>query len=159
MNIKLNKSIENSEFFNFLNKYLELIDFNTQGKIQEKLITINGNKFPFPRENKIKELEITLKPRKINRLISPKNEPYLKPKFKLKARNSFCIKNKNDKNKDKDITAFKSNNIIKDINLNMFKIKSFGNGKKIKITREINNKKDKIPKNKYKYKNRDKYYH
>ena len=149
MNIKLNKSIENSEFFNLLNKDLELIDFNTQGKIQEKLITINGNKFPFPKENKIKELEITLKPRKINRLISPKNEPYLKPKFKLKARNSFCIKNKNEKNKDKDITAFKSNNIIKDINLNMFKIKSFGNGKKIKITREINNKKEKIPKNKY----------
>ena len=45
MNIKLNKSIENSEFFNLLNKDLELIDFNTQGKIQEKLITINGINF------------------------------------------------------------------------------------------------------------------
>ena len=31
----------------------------------------------------------------------------------------------------------------------MFKIKSFGNGKKIKITREINNKREKIQKNKY----------
>ena len=92
MNIKLNKSIENSEFFNLLNKDLELIDFNTQGKIQEKLITINGNKFPFPKENKIKELEITLKPRKINRLILRKNDPYLNPKFELKDKNSFCKK-------------------------------------------------------------------
>ena len=116
MNIKLNKSIKNSELFNLINKDLGIINFNTEGKIQEKLITINGNKFPFPRENRIKELEITLKPKKINRILSPKNEPYLKPKFKLKARNSFCIKNKNNKNKE--ASNIQTNKKIKGSNYN-----------------------------------------
>ena len=154
MNIKLNKSIKNSELFNLINKDLGIINFNTEGKIQEKLITINGNKFPFPRENRIKELEITLKPKKINRIVSPKNEPYLKPKFKLKARNSFCIKNKNNKNKES--STFKSNDIVKDLDLNMFKInRYYANENKIKITKKAINNKENITKNIYLNHNND----
>ena len=91
MNVKIEKRIDNSDYFNHINN-LNDNDFNTKGKIQEKLITINTSSIPFPKENRIKELEITLKPRKMNRILSPKNEPYLKPQFKLKNRNSFFIK-------------------------------------------------------------------
>ena len=101
------------------------------------MITINANKIPFPKENRIKELEITLKPRKINRIISPKNEPYLKPKCKLKNRNSFCIKNKNSKNKEK--IEFKTNDTINDLNLNMLKLFNEENGK---IIQDKNNNKE-----------------
>ena len=139
MNVKFykRKDNSNSDFFNHINNTLRTIDFNNPGKIQEKLITINANKIPFPKENKIKELEITLKPRKINRIISPKIEPYLKPKCKLKNRNSFCIKNKNSKNKEK--IEFKTNGTINDLNLNMLKLFNEENGK---IIKDKNNNKE-----------------
>ena len=139
MNVKFHKRKENtnSDYFNHINNSLNSIDINNQGKIQEKLITINANKISFPKENRIKELEITLKPRKINRIISPKNEPYLKPKCKLKNRNSFCIKNKNSKNKEK--IEFKTNDRINELNLNMLKLFKEENGKKIKIIQDKNN--------------------
>ena len=131
MNVKLYKRRENSDYYKLINYSLNNNDFNTQGIIQEKLITINNNSIPIPRENRIKELEITLKPKKMNRIISPKNEPYLKPKLKLKNRNSFCINNKNSKNKEKNI--FTKNNETNDINLNKSEIFCDGNGKKMKI--------------------------
>ena len=131
MNVKLYKRRENSDYYKHINYSLNNNDFNTQGIIQEKLITINNNSIPIPRENRIKELEITLKPKKMNRIISPKNEPYLKPKLKLKNRNSFCINNKNGKNKEKNI--FTKNNETNDINLNKSEIFCDGNGKKMKI--------------------------
>ena len=131
MNVKLYKRRENSDYYKLINYSLNNNDFNTQGIIQEKLITINNNGIPIPRENRIKELEITLKPKKMNRIISPKNEPYLKPKLKLKNRNSFCINNKNGKNKEKNI--FTKNNETNDINLNKSEIFCDGNGKKMKI--------------------------
>ena len=139
MNVKFykRKDNSNSDYFNHINNTLRTIDFNNPGKIQEKLITINANKIPFPKENRIKELEITLKPRKINRIISPKNEPYLKPKCKLKNRNSFCIKNKNSKNKEK--IEFKTNDTINDLNLNMLKLFNEENGK---IIKDKNNNKE-----------------
>ena len=131
MNVKLYKRRENSDYYKLINYSLNNNDFNTQGIIQEKLITINNNSIPIPRENRIKELEITLKPKKMNRIISPKNEPYLKPKLKLKNRNSFCINNKKSKNKEKNI--FTKNNETNDINLNKSEIFCDGNGKKMKI--------------------------
>ena len=131
MNVKLYKRRENSDYYKHINYSLNNNDFNTQGIIQEKLITINNNSIPIPRENRIKELEITLKPKKMNRIISPKNEPYLKPKLKLKNRNSFCINNKKSKNKEKNI--FTKNNETNDINLNKSEIFCDGNGKKMKI--------------------------
>ena len=131
MNVKLYKRRENSDYYKLINYSLNNNDFNTQGIIQEKLITINNNGIPIPRENRIKELEITLKPKKMNRIISPKNEPYLKPKLKLKNRNSFCINNKKSKNKEKNI--FTKNNETNDINLNKSEIFCDGNGKKMKI--------------------------
>ena len=137
MNIKPYKKRENSDFFTFSNNnILNNFDINSQGNIQEKLITINSYNIPYTRENKIKELEITLKPNKINRIISPKNnqQPYLKPKFKLKNRNSFFIKNKNSKNKNK--AEFMTNDGIKDLNLNLLKIYYDENEKSIKIIRD-----------------------
>ena len=131
MNVKLYKRRENSDYYKLINYSLNNNDFNTQGIIQAKLITINNNSIPIPRENRIKELEITLKPKKMNRIISPKNEPYLKPKLKLKNRNSFCINNKKSKNKEKNI--FTKNNETNDINLNKSEIFCDGNGKKMKI--------------------------
>ena len=122
MNVKPYKKRENSDFFKFTNNnILKNFEINSQGKIQEKLITINAYNIPNPKENRIKELEINLKPNKINRIISPKNsQPYLKPKFKLKNRNSFFIKSKNSKNKGK--AEFMTNDGIKDLNLNLLKI-------------------------------------
>ena len=121
MNVKPYKKRENSDFFQPINSnILNNIDINSQGKIQEKLITINAHNIPYPKENKIKELEITLKPNKINNIIiSPKNDhqPYLKPKFNLKNRNSFFIKSKN-----KVKTEFITNDGIKDLNLNLLRI-------------------------------------
>ena len=137
MNIKPYKKRENSDFFTFSNNnILNNFDINSQGNIQEKLITINSYNIPYTRENKIKELEITLKPNKINRIISPKNnqQPYLKPKFKLKNRNSFFIKNKNSKNKN--TAEFMTNDGIKDLNLNLLKIYYDENEKSIKIIRD-----------------------
>ena len=86
MNVKFykRKDNSNSDFFNHINNTLRTIDFNNPGKIQEKLITINANKIPFPKENRIKELEITLKPRKINRIISPKKRTLFKAKMQIK---------------------------------------------------------------------------
>ncbi len=144
MNVKPYKRRENSDFFKPINSnILNNIDINSQGKIQEKLITINAHNIPYPKENKIKELEITLKPNKIyDKIISPKNDhqPYLKPKFKLKNRNSFFIKNKN-----KGKTEFMTNDGIKDLNLNLLRIYYDENGKNIKIIREkdINKEKEK----------------
>ena len=135
MNVKPYKKRENSDFFQPINSnILNNIDINSQGKIQEKLITINAHNIPYPKENKIKELEITLKPNKINNIIiSPKNDhqPYLKPKFNLKNRNSFFIKSKN-----KVKTEFMTNDGIKDLNLNLLRIYYDENGKNIKIIRE-----------------------
>ena len=135
MNVKPYKKRENSDFFKPINSnILNNIDINSQGKIQEKLITINAHNIPYPKENKIKELEITLKPNKINNIIiSPKNDhqPYLKPKFNLKNRNSFFIKSKN-----KVKTEFMTNDGIKDLNLNLLRIYYDENGKNIKIIRE-----------------------
>ena len=93
MNVKLYKRRENSDYYKHINYSLNNNDFNTQGIIQEKLITINNNSIPIPRENRIKELEITLKPKKMNRIISPKNEPYLKPaKIKKKIYSQKTMK-------------------------------------------------------------------
>ena len=102
MNVNQNQRKENYDYFIFYNTNLNNQKFNMQGKIQEELITIKANNtinnnIPLPRKSKIKELEISLKPNKINSIISPKNEPYLKPKFHIKNRNSFCIKNNNSK--------------------------------------------------------------
>ena len=144
MYVKPYKRRENSDFFKPINSnILNNIDINSQGKIQEKLITINAHSGPCPKENKIKELEITLKPNKIyDKIISPKNDhqPYLNPKFKLKNRNSFFIKNKN-----KGKTKFMTNDGIKDLNLNLLRIYYDENGKNIKIIREkdINKEKEK----------------
>ena len=154
MNVKPYKKRENSDFFQPINSnILNNIDINSQGKIQEKLITINAHNIPYPKENKIKELEITLKPNKINNIIiSPKNDhqPYLKPKFKLKNRNSFFIKSKN-----KVKTEFMTNDGIKDLNLNLLRIYYEENGKNIKIIREkdINKEKEKEKNNKNDIKN------
>ena len=154
MNVKPYKKRENSDFFQPINSnILNNIDINSQGKIQEKLITINAHNIPYPKENKIKELEITLKPNKINNIIiSPKNDhqPYLKPKFKLKNRNSFFIKSKN-----KGKTEFITNDGIKDLNLNLLRIYYDENGKNIKIIREkdINKEKEKEKNNKNDIKN------
>ena len=154
MNVKPYKKRENSDFFQPINSnILNNIDINSQGKIQEKLITINAHNIPYPKENKIKELEITLKPNKINNIIiSPKNDhqPYLKPKFKLKNRNSFFIKSKN-----KVKTEFMTNDGIKDLNLNLLRIYYDENGKNIKIIREkdINKEKEKEKNNKNDIKN------
>ena len=139
MNVKLYKRRENSDYFKLNNNSLNSnnLEFNTQGKIQEKFITINANKIPFPKENRIKELEISLKPNNINRKISPRNDkPYLKPKFQLKNRNSFCIKNKITKNNDKNV--FKTKDALNDINLNLFKIYYDENIKKLKILKDKN---------------------
>jgi len=154
MNVKPYKNRENSDFFKPINSnILNNIDINSQGKIQEKLITINAHNIPYPKENKIKELEITLKPNKINNIIiSPKNDhqPYLKPKFNLKNRNSFFIKSKN-----KVKTEFMTNDGIKDLNLNLLRIYYDENGKNIKIIREkdINKEKEKEKNNKNDIKN------
>ncbi len=154
MNVKPYKKRENSDFFQPINSnILNNIDINSQGKIQEKLITINAHNIPYPKENKIKELEITLKPNKINNIIiSPKNDhqPYLKPKFNLKNRNSFFIKSKN-----KVKTEFMTNDGIKDLNLNLLRIYYDENGKNIKIIREkdINKEKEKEKNNKNDIKN------
>ena len=154
MNVKPYKKRENSDFFQPINSnILNNIDINSQGKIQEKLITINAHNIPYPKENKIKELEITLKPNKINNIIiSPKNDhqPYLKPKFNLKNRNSFFIKSKN-----KGKTEFITNDGIKDLNLNLLRIYYDENGKNIKIIREkdINKEKEKEKNNKNDIKN------
>ena len=154
MNVKPYKKRENSDFFKPINSnILNNIDINSQGKIQEKLITINAHNIPYPKENKIKELEITLKPNKINNIIiSPKNDhqPYLKPKFNLKNRNSFFIKSKN-----KVKTEFMTNDGIKDLNLNLLRIYYDENGKNIKIIREkdINKEKEKEKNNKNDIKN------
>ena len=137
MNVKFYKRRENSDYFKHINYSLNNNDFNSQGKIQEKLITINTNNILIPRESRIKELEITLNPRKMNKIISPKNKPYLKPKFKLRNRNSFCIKSKNSLNKEKE--EFKSNDGIKDINLKMFEIYYDEIWKKIKLIKEKKN--------------------
>jgi len=150
MNVKPYKKRENSDFFIFTNNnIINNFEINSQGKIQEKLITINSHNIPYPKENKIKELEITLKPNKINRIISPQNnQPYLKPKFKLKNRNSFFIKKKNNKNKTKN--EFMTNEGIKDLNLNLLKIYYDENEKSIKIIRDKDMNKEKKQKV-YKY--------
>ena len=139
MNVKLYKRRENTDSFKPNNNSLNVnnLEFNTQGKIKEKFITINTNSIPFPKENRIKELEISLKPNNIIRKISPRNDkPYLKPKFQLKNRNSFCIKNKATKNNDK--TEFKTKDVLSDINLNLFKIYYDENIKKLKIIKDKN---------------------
>ena len=141
MNVNQNQRKENYDYFIFYNTNLNNQKFNMQGKIQEELITIKANNtinnnIPLPRKSKIKELEISLKPNKINSIISPKNEPYLKPKFHIKNRNSFCIKNNNSKNKYNN--SFKTNDIRQDINLNLFKLYYDEQGEQVKIIKDKN---------------------
>ena len=141
MNVNQNQRKENYDYFIFYNTNLNNQKFNMQGKIQEELITIKANNtinnnIPLPRKSKIKELEISLKPNKINSIISPKNEPYLKPKFHIKNRNSFCIKNNNSKNKYNN--SFKTNDVRKDINLNLFKLYYDEQGEQVKIIKDKN---------------------
>ena len=141
MNVNQNQRKENYDYFIFYNTNLNNQKFNKQGKIQEELITIKANNtinnnIPLPRKSKIKELEISLKPNKINSIISPKNEPYLKPKFHIKNRNSFCIKNNNSKNKYNN--SFKTNDIRQDINLNLFKLYYDEQGEQVKIIKDKN---------------------
>ena len=141
MNVNQNQRKENYDYFIFYNTNLNNQKFNVQGKIQEELITIKANNtinnnIPLPRKSKIKELEISLKPNKINSIISPKNEPYLKPKFHIKNRNSFCIKNNNSKNKYNN--SFKTNDIRQDINLNLFKLYYDEQGEQVKIIKDKN---------------------
>ena len=141
MNVNQNQRKENYDYFIFYNTNLNNQKFNMQGKIQEELITIKANNtinnnIPLPRKSKIKELEISLKPNKMNPIISPKNEPYLKPKFHIKNRNSFCIKNNNSKNKYNN--SFKTNDVRKDINLNLFKLYYDEQGEQVKIIKDKN---------------------
>ena len=151
MKIKPYKRRQNSDFFELSNNNKNIFNiFNIPGKIEDKLITINidNNNIQFPKENRIKELEISLKPSKnINKSCNfnktttkapSKNEPYLKPKFQLKNRNSFYIHNNKKKNNNEE---------IKDINMNLFKIYYDEKSKKFKIIKNKSN--DKTNKNEY----------
>ena len=67
MKIKPYKRRQNSDFFELSNNNKNIFNiFNIPGKIEDKLITINidNNNIQFPKENRIKELEISLKPSK-----------------------------------------------------------------------------------------------
>ena len=159
MNIKIKKRYQRNNNSNNLNN-IALKNTNS-GKIKEKLIMLNNEKTN-RKENKIKEFEIIIKNTKINTndLISKKNNnynnlkinnsiqkskisinnvhPYLKPKFPLKDKNSFSIKNKKNIKINNNI----NNNINDDINniyLNFFKVYYDENGKKIKIIKNKNN--------------------
>ena len=127
--------------------------FNPSGKIMEKLIVIN-NENTIQREKKIKEFEIVIKNLKINNnslkrqksdnifkinknqhLKKPINkEPYLKPTFQPKNKNSFSIKSNNKQNN--------INDDIKNIYLNFFKVYYDENGKKVKIIKNKSNCKE-----------------
>jgi len=133
-------------------------NYSNSGKIKEKFIMFNNEKST-QRENKIKELEIIIKNTKIENKIpkipksngnsklnsirkskkTPNKEPYLKPKFCVKNKNSFSIKHKN-KNLNKNKNS--SNNVNDEINniyLNFFKVYYDENGKKIKIIKNKSN--------------------
>ena len=159
MNLNLNKIREKRQNFRILNNKMNYNN-NQNGKIIEKLIIIN-NKI-IPKEKGIKELEIVLKKAKTNqnnarrqksnnifkfkKILSLKEsqsqnkEPYLKPKFQIRNKNYFSIKNNNIQN-----TTTNNNNAndeIKNIYLNFFKVYYDENGKKIKIIKNKNNYKE-----------------
>ena len=156
MNINNNRKSQKSDHsFNdkITSKY-----YSSSGKIKEKFIMFNNEKSN-TKENKIKELEIIIKNTKIENKIpkipksngnsklnsiqkskkTPNKEPYLKPKFCVKNKNSFSIKHKN-KNLNKNKTNNNNtNDEINNIYLNFFKVYYDENGKKIKIIKNKSN--------------------
>ena len=152
--MKINNRREKSDFNNTLNSNM-YNDFNQSGKIMEKLIIIN-NENTIPKDQKIREFEIVIKNMNVNEtnitrkksnnmsrlnripnLKKPPNkEPYLKPKFQVKNKNSFSIKNNNYNNNT--IT----HDEIKNIYLNFFKVYYDENGKKVKIIKNKSNYKE-----------------
>ena len=156
MNLNLNKVKAKKQNFKILNSKMNNNN-NQNGKIIEKFIIINNELIP--KEKGIKELEIVLKKtktnpnntrrqksnnifklKKINSLKETQNnEPYLKPKFQIKNKNCFSIKNNNIRNNTNNNNA---NDEIKNIYLNFFKVYYDENGKKIKIIKNKNNYKE-----------------
>ena len=152
MNINNIRKSQKSDFA--LNNKNISKNYPNSGKIKEKFIMFNNEK-PMKKENKIKEFEIIIKNTKIENKIpkipksnyysklnsiqkskkTPNKEPYLKPKFCVKDKNSFSIKHKN-KNK---INNNNANDEINNIYLNFFKVYYDENGKKIKIIKNKSN--------------------
>ena len=156
MNINNNRKSQKSD--HSLNDKITSKYYSSSGKIKEKFIMFNNEKSN-TKENKIKELEIIIKNTKIENKIpkipksngnsklnsiqkskkTPNKEPYLKPKFCVKNKNSFSIKHKN-KNLNKNKTNNNnSNDEINNIYLNFFKVYYDENGKKIKIIKNKSN--------------------
>ena len=159
MKINISNRRETPNFNNTLNSNMYYNDFNQSGKIMEKLIIIN-NENNIPKEQKIREFEIVIKNPNVNEINitrkksnnmsrlnripnlkkPPNKEPYLKPKFQVKNKNSFSIKNKNNN------INFNNNTInhdeIKNIYLNFFKVYYDENGKKVKIIKNKSNYKE-----------------
>ena len=156
MNINNNRKSQKSD--HSLNDKITSKYYTSSGKIKEKFIMFNNEKSN-TKENKIKELEIIIKNTKIENKIpkipksngnsklnsiqkskkTPNKEPYLKPKFCVKNKNSFSIKHKN-KNLNKNKTNNNNtNDEINNIYLNFFKVYYDENGKKIKIIKNKSN--------------------
>ena len=156
MNINNNRKSQKSD--HSLNDKITSKYYSSSGKIKEKFIMFNNEKSN-TKENKIKELEIIIKNTKIENKIpkipksngnsklnsiqkskkTPNKEPYLKPKFCVKNKNSFSIKHKN-KNLNKNKTNNNNtNDEINNIYLNFFKVYYDENGKKIKIIKNKSN--------------------
>ena len=145
------------------NNNINYNEFIQSGKIMEKFIVMN-NENTIPKQKKIKEFEIKIKNKnshetnlrrnksnilkinipKIKK--PPNNEPYLKPKFLKKNKNSFSIKNKNKNNNNNNTNTNTINNInnedVKNIYLNFFKVYYDENGKKVKIIKNKSNYKE-----------------
>lgn len=157
MNININNNRKSQKSDQTLNDKIISNNFTDSGKIKEKFIMFNNEK-SIQKENKIKEFEIIIKNTKIENKIpkipksngnsklnsiqkskkTPSNEPYLKPKFCIKNKNSFSIKHKN-KNSNKNKISNNANDEINNIYLNFFKVYYDENGKKIKIIKNKSN--------------------
>ena len=120
-------------------------------------------KIQFQKKKKIKEFEIVIKNKNSNKInlrrnnsnilrlnLIPNikkpsnNEPYLKPKFLKKNKNSFSIKNKKKNNNHNIINNINTinNDDVKNIYLNFFKVYYDENGKKVKIIKNKSNYKE-----------------
>ena len=148
MNFNFTKRKDNPQYSNTINNKINYNNSNHSGKIIEKFIVINNGN-TIPKQKKVKEIEnenyirrqksnIFFKLSNIPYLKIPKgNEPYLKPKFQRKNKNSFSIKNKKSNVNHNNI-----NEENKNIYLNFFKVYYDENGKKVKIIKNKSNYKE-----------------
>ena len=149
MNINIYKENRNEEYSKKLNDKKNG-RINHPGKIKEKFIMLNEEKTVRNKKG-VKDLGIAATHStisKINMVLSKtsnnskvnsakksiNNEPYSKPTFQIKNKNSVSIKN-NKKNKINNNLNEEINNIY----LNFFKIYYDENGKKIKIIKNKSN--------------------